>query len=173
MNRKLLIKVLKLLEETYPQLYHAGKLTRILGVSLNGEFSKIIRYLEESEKIEVRRIGQDPSQNERERYYPNDEIKIKPDGINFLEEIKLLESREKIVQQQTNFTKILALATIILGVAALLNLFNIKIPINELFGITFSQILIAMITGLSLVILFLAFFLLFPEMKNLIHKNKV
>lgn len=115
MNRKLLTKILELLEETYPQFYHAGKLTRILGVSLDGEFSKIIRYLEESKKIEVRRIGQDPSQNERERYYPNDEIKINPTGIGFLNELILIETRERL-------NRWIVAATIVIAVSTLVNL---------------------------------------------------
>lgn len=115
MNRKLLIKILELLEGTYPAFYHAGKLTGILGLSLDGEFSKIIRYLEKSEKIEVRRIGQDPSQNERERYYSNDEIEINHTGINFLNELLLIETREKL-------NLWIVAATIVIAVSTLANL---------------------------------------------------
>jgi len=113
MDRKFLIKILEILEETYPQFYHAGKLMKYSGLpSLDGEFSKIIRFLEESGKIEVRRIGQDPSQSERERYYSNDEIEINYKGINFLNELILIETREKLNQWIVTATIIIAISAV-------------------------------------------------------------
>jgi len=96
-----MIRILELLEETYPSFYHAGKLTRILKSSLDGEFSKIIRYLKATNKIIItlaedeylKPMGYNTMQ--RDNLLQQDGITITPGGIDFLIEIKQLEMNEK------------------------------------------------------------------------------
>jgi len=100
MNRKLLIKILELLEGTYPAFYHAGKLTGILGVSLDGEFSQILRYLKETGKINIvfpeSRIAPTGRYKLASWLMQIDEITITPEGIDFLNNLRLIETREKL-----------------------------------------------------------------------------
>jgi len=103
MNRKLLIKILELLEETYPQIYHAGKLTRILRVSLDGEFFKIIRYLYSKRFVIISDL----------EIALDCEISITSDGINFLNELKLIETREKLNRWIVIATSIIAISTVV------------------------------------------------------------
>jgi len=113
MDNKLLIKILDTLEETYPEMYHAEKLAKNLNTSINGEFYKIIKYLKESKKVEIR-YNKDPS-DMRERLRQGDEVSITNEGIDFLTDKKLLESNEK----RNNIIK---WATIIIAISTLINL---------------------------------------------------
>ncbi len=120
MNRKLLIKTLELLEETYPQCYHAGRLIKKLGLSsYDGEFFQIIKYLKGQGKIIV---GYDiPDNSNREILQQNDEVSIIPEGIDFLNELRLINTRE-------NLNWWLVTATIIIAISTLTNvlLFALK-----------------------------------------------
>lgn len=112
MNRKLLIKILELLEETYPRFYHAGKLMKKVGLyEIDGEFSKIIRYLTSTHKI----ILVPSTTSEDDRLVSNDEITINPEGIDFLSELILIKTREKL-------NRWIVYATIVIAISTLVNL---------------------------------------------------
>lgn len=96
------------------------------------------------------------------------------DGSEYLSRVDLQKLQEKqtvILEQQGIFTKILALATLILGVTALLNFFNIKITPDSSIELVLYPIAIAMFTGFGFVVLFGAFLLLIIEARNLIFKK--
>ena len=104
MDRKLLIKTLEWLEKTYPTDFSVSNLTKKLDVSYDGEFSKIIRYLRATHKVIA-----------PENLQYNSRISIVPEGIDFLEQVKLIDSREKI-------DKTIKWATIIIAGATVINL---------------------------------------------------
>jgi len=112
MDRKLLIKTLEMLEETYPADYSIERLTSKLNVPIDGEFFKIVRHLELSKKVHIRyenvdRRAMKPQQGDR--------IVIMPDGIDFLTEIKIQESREMM-------NKLIVIATIVIALSAIVTL---------------------------------------------------
>jgi len=112
MNHKLLIRTLELLEETFPECYHAERLIKKLGAySFNGEFFKVIKYLKGKGKIIVRYNIQD--NNNRETLQQGDEISITPDGIDFLIEAKSIGVNEKRNNLIMRATIIITLATVI------------------------------------------------------------
>lgn len=97
MKRKLLIKLLELLEGTYPRHCKAEKLKRRLGLkSLDGKLSRILRYLKDTEKINI--VFPESRISQTGRYKLDlwlmsvDEITITPEGIDFLTELKRLET---------------------------------------------------------------------------------
>ncbi|GAI81628.1 unnamed protein product [marine sediment metagenome] len=110
MNRKLLIKILELLEETYPENCKVSKLVKRLGLnSSDKEFSKVIAYLASTSKIQRK------SHEELIRLtptYPNDEISITSDGIDFLNESNLIETREKLNRWIVTATIVIAISTL-------------------------------------------------------------
>jgi len=112
MNHKLLVQILEILEETYPECYHAGKLIKKLGLhSFDGEFFKATKYLRSKRKIIV---GYNiPDNSNREILQQGDEISITPDGIDFLVELKSIEVNEKRNNLIMWATIVIALATII------------------------------------------------------------
>ncbi len=103
MNRELLVRTLELLERTYPTDFSVINLTKKLGVSVDGDFSKIIRYLRAKHKIIA-----------TERLQFDDRISINPDGIDFLIKLKDLEINEKR-------NKLIVWATIVIAFATLIN----------------------------------------------------
>lgn len=135
MERKLMINILELLLETYPESYSISRLTKKLDVSIDGEFSKVIRYLKERSKIIVE--GADKLQQDSK-------ITITPNGIDFLFEIKHLESEEK----RNNF---LLLATITIAISAILQ------AVNTIYGeqAAFNTINIAIQIGQIILMLIL------------------
>jgi len=52
---------------------------------------------------------------------------------------RALERQSKILEDQKVFTKVLAFATLLLGLVAFFSFFNIEISINEFFGETISS----------------------------------
>jgi len=114
MNHKLLIRVLELLEETYPECYHAERLIKKLNIfSYDGKFSKVIKYLKEKNKINVAFKDFDGTYPQWRRLQQGDEVSITPDGIDFLIKIKLIELNEKRNNRLMWATIIIALATVI------------------------------------------------------------
>lgn len=123
MDRKFLIKLLELLDETYPESYSVERLTKKLNLAKDGIFSKSIRYLKLRDKI----IATDV-------LHPKDLISITPEGIDFFDNLKSLEFKEilaqqqkKIFQKQTFFAELVALASIIIGVSAVVELFQLQL----------------------------------------------
>lgn len=84
MKKKLLIKVLAILEETYPEAYSISRITKKLNVSIDGEFSKVVRYLKAKRKVIA-----------PERLQSDSRINITPEGIDFFLQNQLLESEQK------------------------------------------------------------------------------
>ena len=123
MNRKLMMKVLELLEETYPSFYHAGKLMKKSGISsLDGEFSQILRYLKETEKINIvfpeSRIAPTGRYKLASWLMQIDEITITPGGIDFLTKMKNLEineQRNKILVWSTVAIAFFAFVSLVIG----------------------------------------------------------
>lgn len=114
MNHRLLIRVLELLEETYPECYYVERLIKKLNIfSYDGEFSKVIRYLKDKNKIDVSFRDFDGAYPQWRRLQQGDKISITPNGIDFLTEIKLIETNKKINNRIMWATMIIALATII------------------------------------------------------------
>ena len=109
MDRKLLRRVLELLYVEYPRSFSVGRFMESLGHDSKSEFNKIIRYLRASHKIIA-----------TEELKLSDEISLKPEGIDFLESLKLEDSREKIAQRQTRLIEVTCYATIILSLIAIL-----------------------------------------------------
>lgn len=100
MDRILLIKILELLEETYHQHYKAERLKRKLGLkSLDGKFSQALRYLKETGKIDIvfpeSRVAPTGRYNLALWLMSIDEITITPEGVDFLTELKRLETDKK------------------------------------------------------------------------------
>ena len=124
MNHKLLIKTLELLEETFPQFYHAKRLVGKLGLhSFDGEFFKVIKYLKTKGKIIV---GYNiPDNSNREILQQDDEVSITPEGIDFLIKIKLIETNKKLNKIMVWATGVIALATFINVCISLLSKFGI------------------------------------------------
>jgi len=112
MNHRLLIRILELLEETYPQFYHAEKLIKMLGLhSFDGEFFEVIKYLKSKGKIIV--AYNIPDNSNREILRQGDEVSITPDGIDFLIKLKSIEVNEKRNSWIMWATIVIALATVI------------------------------------------------------------
>lgn len=123
MDRKFLIRILELLDETYPESYSVERLTKYLNVIKDGIFSKSMRYLRLRNKIIATEV-----------LHPKDMISITPEGIDFLSDIKLLEVKEnnsnqqtEILQKQTLFTELLAVATLVLALGFILTFFKLEL----------------------------------------------
>ena len=129
MNRKLIMRIVEILEETYPQHYKAERLRRKVGLlSLDGEFSQILRYLKETEKIDIvfpeSRIAPTGRYELALWLMQIDEITIKPEGIDFLTKLELIQSNEKrnnILIWSTGAIAFFALVSLVIG---LLNYFR-------------------------------------------------
>lgn len=165
MGKNLLIKILEMLEETYPECYRVERLVKKLNVSLNGEFTKLIKYLYARKKIDVRLHNYDGTYPQSfERLQQNDEISITPEGIDFLSMIKLQQTQytqTKILDQQKLFTKILAMATAILALGTILQvLFYFVVNQQQITG---SQRLITDIFMMVFGILIIAIVLIFKD----------
>ncbi len=112
MKRNLMIKILELLEEVYPENYKVERLVKRLRLNFpNKEFSKIIAYLASTSKIQIKINESVPGILLTSR--PNDEIYITYLGIDFLSEIKKLEMDEKKSNAITKATVVLALTGVI------------------------------------------------------------
>ncbi len=109
MDRALLRRVLELLYLEYPRSFTIGRFVENLGIDSKIEFSKIIRYLRATNKIIA-----------TEKLNPSDEISLMPEGIDFLEKLRLKDSQEKIIEKQTRLTEVTSYATIILSFIAIL-----------------------------------------------------
>jgi len=116
MDNKLLLKILELLEETYPESYSVERLTGKLRVSIDGEFSKITKYLGESKKITIMHNGTiitgSGTLEQRNR------ITITNEGIDFLLQKKLLKAEEIR-------NKIIVGATITIAIVGIISLISI------------------------------------------------
>ncbi|GEM_PF-3675593 len=102
MDRKLIIKILELLEEAYTNPLKAEVLMKKTKLKdIDGEFSQIIKYLKETNKIIVvlvpeNRMGLATRRDELPKWLQKiDEITITPQGIDFLREIKRIETDKK------------------------------------------------------------------------------
>lgn len=111
-----MIKILELLEKSYPRPCTAGGLMKRVRLSnIDGEFSQIIRYLRETNKIIVvlvpeNRMGIPTGRAELHKWLQKiDEITINPVGIDFLTGIKKLEIDERRTKAITKATIVLAL----------------------------------------------------------------
>jgi len=113
MDRKLLIKILEVLERAYPSFCYAEKLRKIVKMpTLNGEFFKVIKYLKDTHKIIHVLWESKLAPSQRDEIAPRDEITIKPDGIDFLNKLRLIESREKMNLWVTAATIVIAVSTL-------------------------------------------------------------
>ncbi len=72
-------------------------------------------------------------------------------------------SQTKILEKQIMFTKILALATVILGLVAFLSFFELKVDLKELLGAGIYMFVDVISITFGLAILFMAFILLIRE----------
>ncbi len=120
MDRKSIIKILKLLEVAYPKFYYAEKLRKEVGLhSLDGEFSQILRYLKDTGKIDIvlpeSRIAPTGRYKLDSWLMGIDEITITPKGIDYLTKLKLIETNRK----RNETTK---LATIVMAIVAVISL---------------------------------------------------
>ena len=114
MNHKLLIRVLELLEETYPECYHAERLIKKLNIfSYKGEFSKVIKYLTEKNKINVIFKDSIGSCLQWRILQQGDKISITPDGIDFLIKIRLIEINKRLNKIIVWATGIIAISTFV------------------------------------------------------------
>ena len=104
MDKRLLIKTLELLKRAYPTDFAVSNLTKKLGVSYDGEFSKIIRYLRATHKVIA-----------PEKLQYDSRITIVPDGIDFLSELRLIETNEKR-------NEIIKWVTVVIAFTAVINL---------------------------------------------------
>lgn len=110
MNRKLMIKILQLLESVYPDNYKVAELANKLGLRfLDKEFSKVMAYLASSTKI----IWKSDSENEGmislSPIGPKEECYITDSGIDFLTKLRSLEVEEYRSRATTKATIVLAL----------------------------------------------------------------
>ena len=118
MNNKLLIKILGLLEQKYPEISLAEELAKKLDIKIsNNEFSKVLKYLRDSEKIKIVPVI-DGLSSKIIYVSPNDEISITNDGIDLLAQKKLL-----MVNERRN--DIMKWATIVIAISTVINLFII------------------------------------------------
>ena len=168
MNRKIMMKILELLEETYPNPCTADILMREIELrDIDGEFFQIIKYLKDTHKIIIvlvpeNRMGLPTG---REKLQKIDEITINPDGINFLDEMKRLET-----DKNRNFL-LLDTAIVLTQIAII----GIVLTILEKFDISLSKPSINVPWLLSLIIwfVFLAFvYLLVLKIINLIFSKE-
>ena len=123
MNRKLMIKILELLEKAYTFPVTAEILMKKTGLyDIDGKFSQIIKYLNDTNKIIVvlvpeNRMGLPTGRDKLHKWLQKvDEITITPKGINFLNAIKLIEVNERR-------NRLIVLATIVIALASLLSFF--------------------------------------------------
>jgi len=118
MKQGLLIKLLGVLEKSYPGSCSIEKLMYLTGLNnINGEIASIIKYLKETNKVVVVLVPENTIGGQTKRHLlPKwlqklDEVTITPIGIDFLAEL-----RKTFVQSTQN--KAMASATTAMGVAA-------------------------------------------------------
>lgn len=118
MDERLLIKILGLLEKSYPGPCNIEKLMCLTGLkNIDGQISSVIRYLKETNKIIVVFVPESNIGVQTKRFLLTkwlqklDEVTITSDGIDFLAEL-----RKTFVQSTQN--KTMASVTTVMGVAA-------------------------------------------------------
>lgn len=167
-----MIKILEELEESYSDKIVIEDLMKKVRVSdIDGELSKIIRYLKETEKIIVvlqpeTLIGSKTTRDKLSKWLQKiDEITITPDGIDFLTKLKRLETDRK-----RNY---LALDTTI--VLTQIAVIGIILTLSDKFGANLLNpaINVPWILSFILSIIFLTFsLLLFYKIINIIFSKE-
>lgn len=111
-----MIKILELLENAYPKPCVAEVLMKKTGLSdIDGEFSQIIKYLKDTNKIIVvfipeNRMGYPTGRDKLYKWLQKiDEITINPAGIDFLTKLKSLEINDERNKAIAKATVVLAL----------------------------------------------------------------
>jgi len=149
-----MIKILELLEKSYPRPCTAGGLMKRVGLNnIDGEFSQIIRYLKETHKIifvlvPENRMGIPTGRDKLFKWLIEiDEITINPAGIDFLAGIKKLEADENRNKLSLNSTIVLTQIAIVGIIFALYDKLNLNLStgtsIPWLLSVFFWIILIA------------------------------
>lgn len=117
MNKELLIKILDLLEESYPEIYTASELYDELEKYDIKEFCKVIEYLEDSKKARVHTDSEARGKRMIHRVSERDRLEITPEGIDFLSQEKLAQSNERRNDVQSSFNIIIAITSIIIALS--------------------------------------------------------
>jgi hypothetical protein len=137
MDRRLIIKILKLLEEAYTNSITAETLMKKTRLrDIDGQFSQIIKYLKDTNKIIVvlvpeNRMGLPTGRDKLHRWLQRvDEITITPAGIDFLTELKRLETDKTRNELLADTTIVLTQVAIIGIVLALYE--KLKLPTSSI-----------------------------------------
>lgn len=119
MNRKLLIKALEIIENENGYISTkdlSGKLG--LKFHMNGELLQIVNYLHDSKKIKIMYTNNLPVV-----MGGAEQLRILPDGIDFLTELKLINQKERSEKQQYNISYSISSANVVLALAAFVTTF--------------------------------------------------
>lgn len=160
MDRKHIIKILELLESSYTHPLTAEELMKRTRLKdIDGEFSQIIKYLKETNKVIVvlvpeNSMGLATKRDKLHKWLQKvDEITITPPGIDFLAEIKRIEidkKRNELISDTTIVLTQIAILGIVLTIydrsKSVLNINSLEIPwllsaIIWIVIITFSMLL--------------------------------
>lgn len=115
MNKKLMIKVLKELENEYPGTYKIKDLIEKLKIPFDDEFFKIISYLVDSKKIKSTHYKRYPKKDINKTIVSisiNDYVQLKPEGVEFLNREITRKTQEDLRYATYLFTIVLAGAAI-------------------------------------------------------------
>jgi hypothetical protein len=156
MNRRLMIKILELLEKSYPKPCTAKELMEKTELKdIDGEFSKIMRYLKSSNKIIHLLWESKTGLSRRDTFAELDEITIIREGIDFLTELKKVDIDDKRNKNIERATVVLALVGFIQAIVYFLQ-FNKEV--KNIFDIIASCVL-----GIFVIIVFVLSWRAFSE----------
>lgn len=173
MDSLLVVKVLTILEVSYPQEISCIEITKVLKNDikdenllrkyLNNEIKQVINYLDESGKIELGNHFQGLKNLSKNVLLGNETIKINHKGIDYLTELRILNQKERIELTQIKSNKSMANTTFVIALATILNLMIIFMEFNYEISKNFGYF--------ETFIMFIGFLLIFIPLILYLFKN--
>lgn len=162
-----MIKVLEMLEEKYPNTAPVEDLMKRTKLKdVDGEISKILRYLKEKNKIEIifpeTKMGHKTGRYNLDKWLMIiDEIKIKPDGIDYLYSLKEVKATNKRNELSLDSTIVLTQIAIIGIVITLWSKLNLGLYFVNPLPFLVSLILLFVLTAFFMLLIYKILVILF------------